>query len=60
MSVIDPTSSRYEQRIAAGRGTINGISLEPLEETQELGRKLIEYRTQLTVEAIEAFRASMR
>ena len=60
MSVIDPTSIRYEQRIAAGRGTINGISLEPLEETQELGRKIIEYRTQLTVEAIEAFRASMR
>lgn len=60
MSVIDPTSIRYEQRVAAGRGTINGISLEPLAETQELGRKIIAYRTQLTVEAIEAFRASMR
>lgn len=60
MSVIDPTSIRYEQRVAAGRATINGISLEPLEETQELGRKIIAYRTQLTVEAIEAFRASLR
>jgi creatinine amidohydrolase/Fe(II)-dependent formamide hydrolase-like protein len=60
MSVIDPTSIRYEQRVAAGRGSINGISLEPLAQTQALGRKIIAYRTQLTVEAIEAFRASQR
>ena len=60
MSVIDPASIRYEQRVAAGRASINGISLEPLQETQELGRKIIEYRTQLTIEAIEAFRASRR
>ena len=60
MSVIDPTSIRYEQRLAAGRGSINGVSLAPLEQTQELGRKIIAYRTQITVEAIEAFRASLR
>jgi creatinine amidohydrolase/Fe(II)-dependent formamide hydrolase-like protein len=60
MSVIDPTSIRYEQRVAAGRATINGISLEPLEETQALGRKIIEFRTGLTVDAIEAFRATLR
>lgn len=57
MSVIDPSSIRFEQRVAAGRATINGISLEPLSELQELGRKIIEYRTALTVEAIQAFRA---
>ena len=57
MSVIDPTSIRYAQRIAAGRATINGISLEPLSETQALGRKVIEFRTDITVEAIEAIRA---
>lgn len=56
MSVLDPTTIRYEQRVAAGRATINGISLEPLAETQELGRKLIEFRTQITVDAIEALR----
>lgn len=60
MSVIDPTSIRFEQRVAAGRASINGISLEPLEQTQELGRKLIEFRTQITVEAIEAIRAESR
>lgn len=59
MSVIDPASIRYDQRVAAGRASINGISLEPLEETQELGRKIIEFRTRITVDAIEAFRASL-
>ena len=44
----------------AGRASINGISLEPLAETQELGRKLIEFRTQITVEAIRALRAGAR
>ena len=58
MSVIDPTSIRFDQRVKAGRASINGISLEPLSETQELGRKLIEFRTKLTVEAIQALRAN--
>lgn len=58
MSVIDPTSIRFEQRVNAGRASINGISLEPLSETQELGRTLIEFRTNLTVEAIQALRSS--
>jgi len=58
MSVIDPSSIRYEQRVAAGRATINGVSLEPLDQTQELGRKIIAFRTQLTVEAIQALRAA--
>ncbi len=58
MSVIDPTSIRFEQRVAAGRASINGISLEPLSQTQELGRKLIEFRTKLTVDAIQALRSN--
>ncbi len=57
MSVIDPTSIRFDQRVEAGRASINGISLEPLSKTQELGRKIIEFRTQLTVDAIQALRA---
>ena len=58
MSVVDPTSIRYEQRMAAGLASINGISIESLAETQELGRKVMEFRTRLTVDAIKAFRAS--
>ena len=60
MSVIDPTSIRFDQRVKAGRASINGISLEPLSQTQELGRKLIEFRTQITVAAIQALRAGSR
>jgi creatinine amidohydrolase len=58
MSVIDPTSIRFDERVKAGRASINGISLEPLSQTQELGRKLIEFRTKLTVNAIQAVRAN--
>ena len=58
MSVIDPTSIRFDERVKAGRASINGISLEPLSKTQELGQKLIEFRTQLTVQAIQAVRAN--
>lgn len=57
MSVLDPTTIRYQQRVAEGLASINGISLEPLSETQDLGRRVIEYRTDITVDAIEAFRA---
>ncbi len=57
MSVLDPTTIRYEQRVAEGLASINGISLEPLSGTQDLGRRVIEYRTGITVDAIEAFRA---
>ncbi len=60
MSVLDPTTIRYDQRVAAGRATINGIRLDPLAETQELGRKLIAFRTGITVEAIEALREGAR
>jgi hypothetical protein len=59
MSVIDPMSIRFNQRVGAGRASINGISLEPLSETQELGRKLIDFRTNITVEAIQALRSGM-
>ena len=56
MSVIDPTAIRFDQRVKAGRASINGVSLEPLSETQELGRKLIVFRTRITVDAIQALR----
>ena len=60
MSVIDPTSIRFDQRVEADRASINGISLLPLSETQSLGRMLIGYRTRLTVDAIDVFRAGLK
>ena len=48
----DPRHVRLEQRIAADKATINGISILPVEQTLEHGRRLIEFRTDATVEAI--------
>ena len=50
----DPQHVRLEQRIKAGKATINDISIVPAEKTIEHGRKLIEFRTDVTVEAIHA------
>ena len=54
MMVTDPTVVRYEQRVKAGLAKINGVPIAPKEATIETGRKLMAYRTRLTVEAIEA------
>jgi len=53
MMVTDPTVVRYDQRVAAGRATINGASIEPKHEITQLGAKLLQYRIDLTVAAIE-------
>ena len=48
----DPRHVRLQQRIDAGKASINGISILPAERTIEHGRRLIEFRTEATVEAI--------
>ena len=48
----DPRHVRLEQRIKAGKASINGISIVPAEKTIEHGRRLIEFRTHVTVRAI--------
>ena len=40
----DPRHVRLEQRIKAGKASINGISIVPAEKTMEHGRRLIEKR----------------
>ncbi len=48
----NPQHVRLEQRIKAGKASINGISILPAEKTIEHGRRLIEFRTDVTVRAI--------
>ncbi len=48
----NPQHVRLEQRIEAGKASINGISIVPIEQTIEHGRRLIEFRTDVTVGAI--------
>lgn len=60
MLANDPTTVRYEQRVAAGKATINGLSIAPEEATAEIGRKLLGFRVDQTVEAIRASIAASR
>ncbi len=54
MMVTDPSTVRYEQRVKAGKATINGVSIAPKEETIEVGKKLTRFRVDQTVKAIKA------
>ena len=54
MTVTDPTSVRHQQRVAAGLASINGVSIEDLEHTVEVGKKLLQYRVDTTAAAIRA------
>ena len=49
---VDPSSVRYEERVAAGRASINGVSLTPLEKTIEVGTRLMQYRIDNTSQLI--------
>jgi len=52
MVVTDPSSVRFDQRVAAGLASINGIDLTPLEKTVEIGRKMVDYRARYTADVI--------
>lgn len=53
MMVTDPDQVRFSQRVDAGLASINGIAITPLEDTVELGRKMIEFRAEYTADAIQ-------
>ncbi|MFN0179107.1 MAG: creatininase family protein [Gemmatimonadales bacterium] len=57
MMAVDPTSVRYAERVKAGKATINGISIADQAATAALGRKLMAFRAEQTVKAIEAARS---
>lgn len=52
MLAVDPSSIRMQQRIAAGKFRINGVDLVPADKTIALGKKIIDRRADLTVQAI--------
>ena len=52
MALYSPTTIRIEQRKKANKATINGVNLLPIEKTLEMGKKIVELRTKLTVDAI--------
>jgi creatinine amidohydrolase/Fe(II)-dependent formamide hydrolase-like protein len=52
LMAYDPKSVRLEQRIAANKTSINGISIVPKEKTIAFGKKVIEWRATIAVDAI--------
>lgn len=58
LSLYDPEVIRHGQRLAAGRASINGIDISDVEWTRELGRRVVAYRTGLTVDAIRELRSA--
>ena len=56
--VTNPETVRYEQRVKAGKATINGVSIAPAEETIGVGKKLMQFRINGAVKAIRAARGN--
>ena len=54
IATTDPNRIRSEQRLRAGLFSISGVDLAPLEQTIENGRRLVEYRADITARAIRA------
>jgi creatinine amidohydrolase len=53
IATVDPEKIRFKQRQEAGKASINGQTLLPIEKTIDNGRKLVEIRAAITVEAIK-------
>ena len=53
MMAADPKHVRLDERVAAGKTTINGVSILPKEKTIEMGRKIVEFRANAAVAAIQ-------
>lgn len=54
IATTDPERIRARQRIEAGLFSINGVDLNPLEQTIANGRRLVQYRAEITARAIRA------
>lgn len=52
MMAADPNTVRMKERMAAGKFSINGVPLAPPEKTSAMGRRIADYRADVTVAAI--------
>jgi creatinine amidohydrolase len=60
IATTDPERIRARQRMEVGLFSINGVDLAPLEQTIENGRRLVQYRAEITARAIRAAIAESR
>jgi creatinine amidohydrolase len=54
MFLTDPSSIRWEQRVKAGKATIDGVSIADKARATELAKKIVDFRTEKAVAAIRA------
>lgn len=59
LALADPQSIRFEQRKKAGQAEINGVKFQSLKWLQDLGRKIADLRVTTTINAINAYRATL-
>jgi len=52
MFITDPKSVRFDERVEAGKATINGVSIADRTKSTALAREIVEFRAATTVEAI--------
>jgi creatinine amidohydrolase len=60
IATVDPRHIRVKERQAKGLFSINGVDMNPPEKTIENGKKLVEYRAKLTVDAINKATAAKK
>ena len=53
MLIEDPNSVRFDQRVKAGKATIDGFSIADKKKSLELAKKIVDYRANVTIEAIK-------
>ena len=53
MFIADPKSIRYDERVKAGKATINGVDLSDRKKTTEIGKAIVEFRATYTADAIK-------
>lgn len=52
MAAVDPNSIRASERRQAGLFSINGVAVDPFDQTKSWGRQLFRHRAEVTVKAI--------
>lgn len=60
MWITDPKSVRYDERVKAGKATINGVSIADAKKNMEMAKAIVEYRATVTVDAIKAAMAAKK
>lgn len=53
MMTVDPSTVRIHQRIASKKASINGIPLAPIDKAVAAGKRIVEYRADVTIAAIK-------